>query len=124
MLVYAFRPSARRSYHALLFDKLHADDQSRAAAMVASMTGGVSASAALHRAASAFTVISFSDLTAGDFKASDDAQHTAMPALSRSLAKGMPAPAVTTSSTPVAMAASESVVAPAGAPRTLRVPFG
>lgn len=66
-LVVAFSPSRRRSMTASLFDKLHFDDQSRSAAMVAAMTGGISAEAALDAATASFRAISFAKLSAEDF---------------------------------------------------------
>ena len=70
LLLLAFRPSSRRRMHALLFEHLHFDDQSRAAAMVASMTGGITAEAALQSASLNFRVVDFSELRADDFASS------------------------------------------------------
>jgi hypothetical protein len=72
-----FTPRRRRAMHALLFDKLHADDKSRAAAMVAAMTGGIPAAAALETASSSFRAIPFDALHIDDFRTNDAASRPA-----------------------------------------------
>ena len=79
LLVFLFRPAIRRWMHATIFDKLHVDDKSRAAAMVAAMAGGISSSRALELASANFRVIGFDQLSQEDFDTNEtvDGYHVA-----------------------------------------------
>jgi hypothetical protein len=71
VLATLFTSNRRRAMHALLFDKIHVDDKSRAAAMVAAMTGGIAAAAALEAASSSFRAIPFNVLHVDDFRTNE-----------------------------------------------------
>ena len=68
LLVFAFKAKWRMHMQSRLLDKLHTDDQSREAAMVAAMLGGLSADQALTVARTNFRVIAFDKLYTDDFK--------------------------------------------------------